>query len=56
MAAEFAKFVKNMLKCLDRVDSMYIFVFAVLKHGVGTVHGARALGKVNSAFWDWGIL
>ena len=56
MAAEFAEIVENVSKCLDRVDSIYIFAFEALEHGAGTVHGARALGKVNSAFLGLGHL
>ena len=50
MAAEYAEIAEKASKCLVRVDLMYVGVFAVLEHGARTVHGARALGKVNSAF------
>ena len=50
MAAEYAEIAEKASKCFVRVDSMYICVFAALEHGAGTVHGARALGKMNSVF------
>ena len=56
MAVEFAKITKMVLKCLERIDSMYISVFAALEHGAEMVHGACALGKMNSAFSGLGYL
>jgi len=36
---------------LERVESMYMLVFAAAERGAGTARGTRVLDKVNSVFW-----